>query len=105
MMQMALLGIVMSWSEQIGITSRVMKERLGLRAKGRQVIGEGETYKLRESGTYYPDNFDVENGDLTFGSAIPWRKDSHLASSVPCPAHTARLTGSRIFQRSGGAVC
>src|SRR6266480_4043313 len=27
---------------------------------------------------------------LAFGSANTWRKDFHLTSSVPCPAHTAR---------------
>jgi len=25
---------------------------------------------------------------LAFGSANTWRKDFHLTSSVPCPAHT-----------------
>jgi hypothetical protein len=25
---------------------------------------------------------------LAFGSAITWREDFHLTSSVPCPAHT-----------------
>jgi hypothetical protein len=30
---------------------------------------------------------------LTFGSANTWYEDFHLASSVPCPAHTRRLRG------------
>jgi hypothetical protein len=34
---------------------------------------------------------------LAFGSANPWRKDFHLTSSVPCPAHTLEL--SRAAQR------
>jgi len=29
---------------------------------------------------------------LTFGSANTWHEDFHLASSVPCPAHTAELS-------------
>ena len=31
---------------------------------------------------------------LPSGSANTWREDLHLASSVPCPAHTVWLTGS-----------
>ena len=30
---------------------------------------------------------------LTFGSANTWYEDLHLASQVPCPAHTSNLTG------------
>jgi hypothetical protein len=29
---------------------------------------------------------------LAFGCANTWRQDFHLASSVPCPAHTPKLT-------------
>jgi hypothetical protein len=32
---------------------------------------------------------------LAFGSVYTWREVSHLASSVPCPAHTARVSGAR----------
>jgi len=32
---------------------------------------------------------------LAFGSAITWREDFHLARSVPCLAHTFRLSGAR----------
>ena len=31
---------------------------------------------------------------LAFGSVYTWREDSHLASSVPCLAHTDELTGA-----------
>jgi hypothetical protein len=30
---------------------------------------------------------------LAFGSAKTWRGDFHPTSSVPCPAHTPRITG------------
>jgi hypothetical protein len=30
---------------------------------------------------------------LAFGCATTWRQDFHLASSVPCPAHTLTLSG------------
>jgi len=29
---------------------------------------------------------------LPFGFSFTWREDFHLASCVPCPAHTARIT-------------
>jgi hypothetical protein len=31
---------------------------------------------------------------LAFGSANTWHEDFHLASSVPCPAHTPRMSGA-----------
>ena len=30
---------------------------------------------------------------LTFGSTNTWYEDFHLASPVPCPAHTLRISG------------
>ncbi len=33
---------------------------------------------------------------LAFGSANTWRKDFHLTSSVPCPAHTAKVQRRRV---------
>jgi hypothetical protein len=30
---------------------------------------------------------------LAFGSANTWHEDLHLASSVPCPAHTLAVSG------------
>src|SRR5882724_8430785 len=41
---------------------------------------------------------------LAFGSANTWRKDFHLTSSVPCPAHTLRLTGGPLTDRPVEAV-
>ena len=32
---------------------------------------------------------------LAFGSAKTWHGDSHPISSVPCPAHTSRVSGAR----------
>ena len=40
---------------------------------------------------------------LAFGSAYTWRKDSHLASSVPCPAHTPKSAAA--FTPSAGLIC
>ena len=36
---------------------------------------------------------------LAFGSAKTWRGDFHPTSSVPCPAHTLKVTG--VVERSG----
>jgi len=36
---------------------------------------------------------------LAFGSANTWREDLHLASPVPCPAHTPELGGAAEFCR------
>src|SRR5919198_2945338 len=40
---------------------------------------------------------------LAFGSANTWREDLHLARSVPCLAHTSRLSSRR--SRSAQACC
>ena len=37
---------------------------------------------------------------LAFGSAYTWHEDFHLASSVPCPAHTASTSGGALFAPS-----
>jgi hypothetical protein len=40
---------------------------------------------------------------LAFGSAITWQEDFHLFSSVPSPAHTLDMSGSRRrAKRAGG---
>ena len=36
---------------------------------------------------------------LAFGSANTWREDFHLASSVPCPAHTRRSADAAFCVR------
>jgi hypothetical protein len=43
---------------------------------------------------------------LAFGSANTWREDLHLARSVPCLAHTPKLTGAvrRPVQRVLGIL-
>ena len=47
---------------------------------------------------------------LAFGSAITWHEDLHLARSVPCLAHTPKLTGAvkrpvqRLVRRSLGFI-
>ena len=40
------------------------KKKLGLRAKGRKVVGEGGSYELRESAAAYKGIFDYGNAGL-----------------------------------------
>ena len=56
------------WTEIIAVGSRgfveATKERLGIKTRGRKVLGNNKTYQLRESAASYGDNFSPENGVL-----------------------------------------
>jgi len=41
---------------------------------------------------------------LAFGSANTWREDLHLASSVPCPAHTLRIRRGHLLSPASGLL-
>jgi hypothetical protein len=64
------------WTESIAVGSesfvRDTKERLGIKAIGREVIGSNGIYELREPGVSYNANFDPENGDLRHENAFYW---------------------------------
>jgi hypothetical protein len=64
------------WTESIAVGCeafvRDTKERLGIKAMGRQVIGDNESYELRESEVSYEANFDPENGGLREENAFYW---------------------------------
>ena len=64
------------WSESIAVGNeafvRETKERLGIRAVGREVMGDNGSYELRESEVPYQANFDPENGDLSQENAFYW---------------------------------
>ena len=57
------------WTESIAIGAeafvRETKERLGIRAMGREVIGTNEYYELREPETSYKADFGQENDGLS----------------------------------------
>ena len=42
---------------------------------------------------------------LAFGCADTWHGDLHPVSSVPCPAHTAKLSGAAAVCRVRSSVC
>ena len=64
------------WTESIAIGAEAFvkdrKEKLGIRAVGREVIGENESYELREPQTSYEANFGHENDDLRQENIYFW---------------------------------
>jgi hypothetical protein len=44
---------------------KAIQEKLGVKAKGRQVLGENGSYQLRDPVAYYTGNIDSENSDLS----------------------------------------
>jgi hypothetical protein len=48
------------------------KDRLGVRAMGRQVIGGDGIYELRDSGSPYEPDYGQENIDLSPKNAYSW---------------------------------
>ena len=50
----------------------VTQEKLGVTAKSRKVVGNGETYELREGQSSYNDVFSPEKGTLRPKNAYFW---------------------------------
>jgi putative transposase len=48
------------------------KERLGIRARGREVRGGNGTYQLREASALYGRNFDPQNDGLRLENRYYW---------------------------------
>ena len=64
------------WTESIAVGSKgfveATKERLGIKAKGRRVLGNNETYELREPEVPYWVNLDPENDVLRLENTYFW---------------------------------
>ena len=64
------------WTESIAVGSeafvRDTKEKLGIRAVGREVIGANGSYELREPGAGYESNFSTENVGLSEENTFYW---------------------------------
>ena len=64
------------WTESIAVGSKVFiedtKERLGMRARGREVNGGNGTYQLREATEPYGCTFDPKNDDLRLENRYFW---------------------------------
>ncbi|MDI7260878.1 MAG: transposase, partial [Thermodesulfobacteriota bacterium] len=64
------------WTEGIAVGCeafvRDTKERLGIKAVGRQVVGDNGSCELREPEVSYEANFGPENGGLRQENAFYW---------------------------------
>jgi putative transposase len=64
------------WTESIAVGSKVFIEatikRLGVKAKGRKIVGSKKSYKLREPAVRYGGNFTPENGLLRLQNTYYW---------------------------------
>ena len=64
------------WSESIAVGSKSFIEatikRLGIKARGRKVIGGNKSYELREPAVPYGANFTPENGLLRLQNTYFW---------------------------------
>ncbi len=64
------------WSQSIAVGSKSfvedIKEKLGIRAKGREVAGSKELYHLREAQVPYNSDFTPENSDLRAIKTYCW---------------------------------
>ena len=71
------------WTESIAVGSErfidATKNLLGIKEKGRKIIGSGKSYKLREPSAPYGVNFTPENDHLSLQNAYFWA-DSHWIS-------------------------
>jgi len=68
------------WSQSIAVGSKSfvegIKEKLGIRAKGRKVEGTRGLYHLREAQSAYNSNFTIENGVLRAKNTYFWSVNS-----------------------------
>ena len=64
------------WTESIAVGSKgfveLIKQKLGIRARGRDVIGDGVSHQLMEPLVPYKLNFDPENDLLSLENAYIW---------------------------------
>jgi hypothetical protein len=72
------------WSESISVGSEsfvmMTKEKLGIKAKGREVVGEDASYVLRESPASYSSILGHENDVLRPENSYSW--DDNLCEST-----------------------
>jgi len=68
------------WSQSIAVGSKGfvegIKEKLGIRAKGRKVADSKDLYHLREAQPAYNSNFAPENGVLSGKNTYLWSVNS-----------------------------
>ena len=64
------------WTESIAACSKqfieVILKKLGVKAKGRKVVGSNKNYELREPTVSYGAKFSPENGLLSLQNTYYW---------------------------------
>ena len=64
------------WTESIAVGNKtfveVTQEKLGIKARGRKVVGNSDTYELREAQCSCDDVFDYEKGILRSKNIYSW---------------------------------
>jgi hypothetical protein len=64
------------WTESVAVGNMQfvgrVREELGMRAAGREVIETGGSHELREPGVSYSYDFGAKNGTLSFENAYLW---------------------------------
>ena len=64
------------WTESMAVGSKVFIEatikRLGIKAKGRKLVGSKKSYEFREPGVPYGSNYTPENGLLRLQNTYYW---------------------------------
>jgi putative transposase len=67
---------VSKWTESIAVGSErfieATKSILGIKAKGRKIIGSEKSYELREPAAFYGGNLAPENGHLSLQNSYSW---------------------------------
>jgi REP element-mobilizing transposase RayT len=68
------------WTESIAVGTegfvKATQEKLGIKGKGREILGSNGSYQLREAQTTYNGNFDQENSDLRSENTYFWENIS-----------------------------
>jgi putative transposase len=71
------------WTESIAVGSKKFseetKQQLGIRAKGRKVIGERDVYQVREPETCYKTDFSPQNSDIRPENAYSWDNNNIIS--------------------------
>jgi putative transposase len=64
------------WTESVAVGNKqfigTVREKLGIRAAGRDIIESGASHELREPGASYRYDFGVKNGTLSPGNTYFW---------------------------------
>ena len=68
------------WTESITVGTegfvKATQEKLGMKGKGREILGSNGSYQLREAQTAYNGNFDLGNSDLRSENTYFWENIS-----------------------------